>query len=63
MADEEQDQVEQMLKANGCWKAHLSLSECMSEGDTRDWRKCQVEMKMLKQCMEKVKQTKKDGTK
>jgi hypothetical protein len=59
--EEQQDLVERMLRANGCWESHLGLSDCMSEA--QDWRKCRNEVKQLQECMEKARLKQYDGTK
>ena len=43
------DAVERALRQNGCWPSHLELSDCM--GESRDWRKCQTEVRKLQDCM------------
>lgn len=48
--EEEEDPVERMIRASGCWDAHVAMGECMAEA--RDWRKCQREVKQFRECMQ-----------
>ncbi|XP_018904246.1 uncharacterized protein [Bemisia tabaci] len=48
---EDSDPVEKMLKQAGCLELHYKIQMCIA--DTKDWRKCQNEVKDFKECMEK----------
>lgn len=52
--DEEEDPVIKMLEKAGCAQAHYAVQECMAE--TRDWRKCQDQVKTFKDCIAKNQQ-------
>ncbi|XP_017785879.1 PREDICTED: cytochrome c oxidase assembly factor 4 homolog, mitochondrial [Nicrophorus vespilloides] len=45
------DPVEQMLKRTGCIDLHYKVQECIAE--TQDWRKCQDQVSIFKECMNK----------
>lgn len=51
--EDEEDPVEQMLEKAGCAKEHYAVQECMA--DTKDWRKCQDQVKKFKECIAKNK--------
>ncbi len=50
--DEEEDPVTEMIKKTGCLDQHNAVMECMA--DHRDWRKCQIEVKLFRECMSKT---------
>ncbi|TKR86543.1 hypothetical protein L596_011118 [Steinernema carpocapsae] len=56
-SEEEEDRVETLIKASGCWDGHLGVVDCMSE--KRDWRKCQDELVVFRECMQKAHQQRK----
>lgn len=49
--DDQPDEVDQMITATGCFNEHQSLQQCYL--NTKDWRKCQEEMKKFKECFDK----------
>ncbi|XP_019849492.1 PREDICTED: coiled-coil-helix-coiled-coil-helix domain-containing protein C550.01c-like [Amphimedon queenslandica] len=51
---EELDQYEASLLKSGCAKEHYQLQECYYDHGN-DWRKCQEQMKLFKDCMSKKK--------
>nr|XP_033804684.1 cytochrome c oxidase assembly factor 4 homolog, mitochondrial isoform X2 [Geotrypetes seraphini]XP_033804686.1 cytochrome c oxidase assembly factor 4 homolog, mitochondrial isoform X2 [Geotrypetes seraphini]XP_033804687.1 cytochrome c oxidase assembly factor 4 homolog, mitochondrial isoform X2 [Geotrypetes seraphini] len=48
--EEEEDPLDQMIFRSGCAAFHYALQECMSE--QRDWRKCQQQVQLFKDCMQ-----------
>jgi len=46
--EEEDDQVDSMLRKIGCLEINNNLSFCYAEHS--DWRKCQAEVKALREC-------------
>lgn len=48
-AEEAEKDIDQMIENSGCSEVYFKLEECIGEND-RDWRKCQNEVKLLKQC-------------
>ncbi|VDL18439.1 unnamed protein product [Hymenolepis diminuta] len=49
--DEEEDLVIALIKRTGCLDQHNAIMECMY--NYKDWRKCQNEVKLFRQCMSK----------
>ncbi|VDN05442.1 unnamed protein product [Thelazia callipaeda] len=47
--EKEYDLIERSIRKTGCWKQHLACAECMA--DTKDWRECQEELRLLRECM------------
>ncbi|TDH67742.1 hypothetical protein CCR75_008201 [Bremia lactucae] len=41
--------VEKIIKRNRCHREYYNLEDCLADFN-RDWRKCQDEVKKLKQC-------------
>jgi hypothetical protein len=41
--------ISQMIEDSGCSEVYYKLEECLGEHN-REWRKCQIEVKMLQQC-------------
>ena len=54
--EEEEDPFYTLLDRSGCAKFHYKLQDCFHDNGG-DWRKCQSEMKMFQECMNKQKQT------
>ena len=54
--EEEEDPFYTMLDRSGCAKFHYKLQDCFHDNGG-DWRKCQSEMKMFRECMNKQTQT------
>ena len=54
--EEEEDPVDTMLNKTGCSDQHYAVQECMF--NHRDWRKCQNEVKLFRECMAKNSQNK-----
>ena len=46
--------VEQMIESSSCGQYYMALESCLVETD-RNWRKCQNEVKALKNCNEVLK--------
>ena len=59
-ADDDLDPAERMLKASGCLDSHYAVQACMV--DHKDWRRCQDQVKLFKECIEKAKK-KQNGVK
>lgn len=55
-AEEEEDPFYTMLDRSGCAKHHYKLQDCFHDNGG-DWRKCQLEMKEFRECMNKQKQS------
>ena len=55
--DEDKDPYDLMLERSGCSQYHYKLQDCFFENDN-DWRKCQNEMKSVRDCMMKQQQKK-----
>lgn len=55
--DDEVDPVDEMIKKTGCTEQHNAVQDCIF--DSKDWRKCQTEVKKFKECMIKYNQNKK----
>ncbi len=55
--EEAEKDIDQMIEKSGCAQIYYKLEECMGEND-RDWRKCQNEVRLLKQCSDLKKQLK-----
>ncbi|XP_013386476.1 cytochrome c oxidase assembly factor 4 homolog, mitochondrial [Lingula anatina] len=55
--DEDDDLVDKRLKEMGCMDKHLAVQDCMF--DTKDWRKCQEQVKAFKACVENYEKQKK----
>ncbi|XP_056643612.1 cytochrome c oxidase assembly factor 4 homolog, mitochondrial [Diorhabda carinulata] len=53
------DPVEDMLIKTGCINLHYKVQDCYSE--TKDWRKCQLEVNEFRKCMEKHQQSRLKG--
>ena len=53
---EEEDPFYTMLDRSGCVKYHYKLQDCFHDNGG-DWRKCQLEMKEFRECMNKQKQS------
>lgn len=49
--EDDLDLVDKMLKKSGCANLHYKVQECIAE--TRDWRKCQSQVKEFRACIEK----------
>ncbi|XP_062870401.1 cytochrome c oxidase assembly factor 4 homolog, mitochondrial [Trichomycterus rosablanca] len=47
--EEENDPVDKMISRTGCAALHYAVQECMAE--QQDWRKCQTQVKVFKECM------------
>lgn len=43
------DPVDAKLKKMGCLEKHWAVQECFA--DTKDWRKCQHEVKQFRDCI------------
>jgi hypothetical protein len=43
--------VDDRIASSGCEKQYRTLEDCIIESD-RDWRRCQTEVTVLRQCME-----------
>ncbi len=41
--------VDEMIESNPCHKVYFTLENCIADHD-RDWRKCQKEVKALREC-------------
>lgn len=54
--EEEEDPFYTMLDRSGCAKFHYKLQDCFHDNGG-DWRKCQLEMREFRECMNKQKQT------
>ena len=50
---EEEDPFYSIIKRTGCDQFHYKLQDCYDTN--RDWKKCTLEMKEFKQCMDKNK--------
>ena len=50
--EEEIDQFEVVVDRSGCREQHESLQICFV--DSKDWRKCENEMKLFKECMDSM---------
>jgi hypothetical protein len=46
--------VQEMIDKSKCADLYYKLEECLGEYD-REWRKCQNEVKLLKECSKEVK--------
>jgi hypothetical protein len=44
--------IDEMIEANPCHEVYAILENCIGEND-RDWRKCQNEVKALRECTKK----------
>ncbi|TMW64428.1 hypothetical protein Poli38472_013050 [Pythium oligandrum] len=49
--------IDEMIEKMGCSKDYYKLEECLGEYD-RDWTKCQVEVKALKACNDRLQKLK-----
>ena len=47
----EHDRVISLLEKSGCLDQHFKVQDCMV--DNQDWRKCQIVLKELKDCVDK----------
>lgn len=45
------DLLEDLLNKTNCAQLHYKVQDCIAT--TKDWRKCQVEVKEFKECIEK----------
>ncbi|EYB82057.1 hypothetical protein Y032_0368g73 [Ancylostoma ceylanicum] len=48
---DEEDRVEAIIRGTGCWDQHIAVVDC--KGDKGDWRECQKEVQLFKECMQK----------
>lgn len=48
---EDASDVEKMIDRTGCAREYRALEECRGE-NTRDWRKCQAEVRAIQKCVE-----------
>lgn len=55
MLEEKRKMWDDTVNNSGCKKEIDELQKCSEEGD---WRKCQQQMKILKECMDKSKKLK-----
>ena len=46
--EEELDRVDAKLQEMGCLDQHYAVLECVA--DTKDWRKCQDQVNIFRQC-------------
>uniref|UniRef100_M4BWI2 CHCH domain-containing protein n=1 Tax=Hyaloperonospora arabidopsidis (strain Emoy2) TaxID=559515 RepID=M4BWI2_HYAAE len=47
--------VDELIERNRCHEDYYKLEDCLADFD-RDWRKCQKQVKKLKQCNDRVNQ-------
>ncbi|XP_050534591.1 cytochrome c oxidase assembly factor 4 homolog, mitochondrial [Daktulosphaira vitifoliae] len=52
---DDEDLLEELLNKTNCAHLHYKVQDCIST--TKDWRKCQAEVKAFKECIEKNKKT------
>lgn len=45
------DLLEELLNKTNCAHLHYKVQDCIAS--TKDWRKCQVELKEFKECINK----------
>ncbi|ETI37889.1 hypothetical protein F441_16089 [Phytophthora nicotianae CJ01A1] len=50
--------VDELIERNRCHEDYYKLEDCLADFD-RDWRKCQEQVKKLKQCNDRVNQLRK----
>ncbi|KAL7679204.1 putative cysteine alpha-hairpin motif superfamily, cytochrome oxidase assembly factor 4 [Plasmopara halstedii] len=50
--------LEELIERNRCHEDYYKLEKCLADTD-RDWRKCQEQVKKLKQCNDRTNQLRK----
>ncbi|RWS04135.1 cytochrome c oxidase assembly factor 4-like protein [Dinothrombium tinctorium] len=53
---DDDDPFDARIKKTGCYRHHIQVQECMFEH--RDWRQCQQQLKLFKQCMDRYEASK-----